>query len=96
MDILNHTNICDNANSIKDGDLLVIQRKQDKRKIIVKCKKVLMRKTGKEEILLSQRHNDYFIWSMYLDGTSWIHRVWNLGAVELTNITNNMNEFPRG
>lgn len=95
MNILDHTNLCHDANSINDGDLLVIRRKKDKRNILVQCKKVLNRNTGKEEILLSNKKNDYFIWSMYEKGGSWVWRVWNLGDIELTNITNNMNEFPR-
>lgn len=96
MNILNHTNLCHNANSINDGDLLVIQRKKDKRNILVQCKKVLNRRSnGDEEVLLSLRNNDYFIWSLFEKGESWVWRVWNLGDVELTNVTNNMNEFPR-
>ena len=95
MEVLSHINLCCDVNSINDGDLLVIQRKQDKRKILVQCKEVLYRNTGKEEVLLSRKNNDYFIWSMFQEGTSWVWRVWKIGPVELTNITNNMKEFPR-
>ena len=95
MTILTHLNTCDDPNSIKDGDLLVIRRKEDKRDILVQCKEVLNRWSGEEEILLSRKNNDYFIWSMFQKGESWVWRVWNLGDVKLTNITNNMNEFPR-
>ena len=87
---------CDDINEIKDNDLIVIQRKKDGRKILVKAAKVLNRNSsGDEEVLISVKNNDYFIWSMYMDGSSWVNRVWRIGAVELTNITNNMNEFPR-
>jgi hypothetical protein len=93
--MFSHLTTCDDVNSIKDGDLLVIQRKSDKRNIIVQCKKILNRRSGNEEVLISRGKNDYFIWSMYKNGESWVWRVWNLGGVELTNITNTMNNFPR-
>ena len=93
--MFNHLTTCSDVNSINDGDLLVIQRKVDKRNIIVQCKKVLKRRSGNEEVLISNVKNDYFVWSMYQNGESWVWRVWNLGDVELTNITNNMNQFPR-
>ena len=87
---------CDDVSKIYNEDLLVIQRKYDDRKILVKVAKVLNKnRPGKEEILLGRSKNDYFIWNMYMDGTSWVKRVWRIGQVELTNITNNMNEFPR-
>jgi hypothetical protein len=93
--MLNHLNLVSDVSTIKSGNLLVIQRKKDNRKIIVKCAYILNRGTGKEEIILSKKNNDYFIWDMYIKGKSWVFKVWNLGDVEITNITNNMNEFPR-
>lgn len=89
--MLSHLNACGSIRDINAGDLLVIQRKSDKRRILVKCAEVI---DGKE-ILISKKKNDYFIWDMYKAGESWVWRVWNLGPIELTNITNNMNEFPR-
>ena len=90
-------NICLDVKEIQDNDLIVIQRKEDDRRILVRVVEVLnKRSNGDEEILLGKNYNDYFIWSMYMDGSSWVKRVWVVGKVELTNITNNMNEFPRG
>jgi len=94
--MLNNLNICTDVADIHVDDLLVIQRKRDDRMIIVKVADVINKsRPGSEEILLSRRKNDYFIWHMYMSGDSWVKRVWNIGQVEITNITNNMNEFPR-
>lgn len=93
MNILNHINVCEKASDINDGDVLVIQSKKTKKNIIVKCRKVINRGSGEEEILLSINKNRYFIWSMYIDGSSWVWRVWNLGSVEMVSITNNMQDI---
>jgi hypothetical protein len=83
------------VSSIKDirkGQLLVITRKQDDRRILVKCAGI----TNDNEVLLSKAKNDYFNFDMHMDGNSWVWRVWALPTdVEITNITNNANEFPR-
>lgn len=92
--MLSHLNTCSDFNEIKKGDLLVIQRKRDKRRILVQAKE-LLRNDGQQEVVMSTAKNDYFNFGMYMAGESWVWRVWNLGQVELTNITNNMNEFPR-
>lgn len=82
---------------IKKGSVLVIQRKCDdpSKKYLVKVREVIG--SGDEiEILLSKIKNDYFNWNMYRDGKSWVWRVWVLdGAINITSITNNINEFPR-
>ena len=90
MDMLNHLNTVGSCLEIKVGDVLVIRRKQCKRDIVVQCKA----KTDRE-IILSFAKNDYFNFDMYLDGSSWVFRVWNLGPLMLTAITNNLTEFPR-
>ena len=80
---------------LKVGQLIVIQRKQDKRKILCSVRE-LIKSGGRREVLLSQGKNDYFNWDMYQNGTGWVWRVWALPAdVEITTITNNLNEFPR-
>lgn len=80
----------------KAGDVIVIQRKADSpdRKILCKVLEVYRGSSG-PEIILSGK-NDYFIWDMYINGESWVWRVWNLGSIEITSITNTFNEFPRG
>ena len=88
---LNLLNTAENIREIKPGMLLVIERKRDNRRILVRCKSVI----NNEEILFSGSKNDYFIWDMYLKGKSWVWRVWTLPDVDITNITNNKNEFPR-
>ncbi len=92
---LDSLNMCNDISKINDGDLIVIQRKSDKRNLLAQVKEVLYRGTGKEEVILSKGKNDYFVWSMYQDGAGWVRRVWHLPNVELTAITNNINEFPR-
>jgi hypothetical protein len=88
--------MCVLVKDIKAGGFIVIQRKRDKRKILVKVAKVINEGKGEEEILLSKAHNDYFIWSMYMTGDSWVERVWAIDlSLELTSLTNNINEFPR-
>jgi len=84
--------IVSSIREIKSGQLIVIKRKQDKRMILVKCHCV----TNDNEVLLSIGKNDYFNFDMYMKGKSWVWRVWALPAeVEITSITNNLNEFPR-
>ena len=87
---LSFFNSCATISDIRVGDTLIIQRKYCGKKYIVQCK-------GKtdSEIILSKSKNDYFDFDMYFSGDSWVRRVWNLGAIELTSITNNINEFPR-
>lgn len=87
---MNHCNLCNKIGDINVGDILVIKRKYCGKKYIVQCK-------GKtdSEIILSKSKNDYFNFDMYYEGDSWVHRVWNLGSIDITSITNNINEFPR-
>jgi hypothetical protein len=77
------------------GDLIVIQRKIDKpeERILCKVRELVYGPNGKKIILSTK--NDYFIWNMYRKGESWVWRVWNLGPVKLTEITNTMTKFPR-
>lgn len=89
---LDRLNTIGNFSEIKKGQLLVIQRKQDNRKILVKC----VDKTNENEIILSKGKNDYFNFDMYMEGKSWVWSVWSLPIdVEITSVTNNMMEFPR-
>lgn len=75
------------------GQLIVIERKADKRKIV--CQIHALIDAGGREVVLSGK-NDYFNWDMYEQGNSWVWRVWAMPkCVELTAITNNFNEFPR-
>ena len=77
---------------IRAGQALIIQRKRDGRKIIVKCVEI----ANDNEVILSKGKNDYFNFDMYMEGKSWVWRVWVLPCeVELTAITNNTQEFPR-
>ena len=57
---LDSLNTCGDVSKIKDGDLLVVQRKCDERNLLVQVKEVLYRGTGKEEVILSRGKNDYF------------------------------------
>ena len=83
---------CDSIRDITKGQLLVITRKQDKRRVLVKCAGI----TNDNEVLLSIQKNDYFNFDMYKSGESWVWRVWALPVdVEITAVTNNSNEFPR-
>ena len=77
------------------GDVILIRRKVDKPedKILCKVHDVIDGPHSKEVILSSK--NDYFIWDMYLSGESWVYRVWNLGQLKLTAITNTKAKFPR-
>lgn len=89
---LNHLNIVESIKDIKKGQLIIIQRKIDKKKIIVLVKEVIK---SQGEVVISGK-NDYFNFDMYLDGSGWVHRVWALpDDVQITCITNNINEFPR-
>ncbi|WP_444891754.1 hypothetical protein ACJJIE_00135 (plasmid) [Microbulbifer sp. TRSA001] len=83
-----------NFGQIKQGDTLVIERRQGGR-FVVQVRQVIAPGTGREEVVLSIGKNDYFIVSMFIDGTSWVRKVWRLPGVRLTNITNNMEAFPR-
>ena len=91
MNILNHLNTCDFFKDVSVGDVLVIRRKQCKTDILVTCKA----KTNDNEIVLSLKQNDYFNFDMYREGESWVWRVWNLGQIKLTAITNTTTPFPR-
>lgn len=79
----------------KAGDVIVIQRKSDKPsdKIICRVREVVGTSISPEIILSAS--NDYFIWNMYKSGESWVWRVWNLGPLNLTAITNTTRAFPR-
>ena len=90
--MINALNTISSIREIKAGQLIVIKRKQDKRMILVKCQCI----TNDNEVLLSVGKNDYFNFDMYMKGESWVWRVWALPSeVEITSITNNLNEFPR-
>jgi len=79
----------------KAGDVIVIQRKVDKPEQQILCKvREVVGDPLNPEIILSAK-NDYFIWNMYMRGESWVCRVWNLGPIKLTAITNTMQKFPR-
>lgn len=88
---LDHTSIC--AEPPKKGDTLIIETKKSKcKKILVIVKNVIDSGDG-AEIVLNKSTNSYFIWSMYLDGSSWVRRVYNLGEITHTASTNNMNNL---
>lgn len=80
-------------NELSVGQIIVIERKADKRKIL--CQINALIDSGEREVVLSGK-NDYFNWDMYEQGNSWVWRVWAMPkCVELTVITNNFNQFPR-
>jgi len=90
--MFDHMDSVSSIRSIRKGQLLVITRKQDKRRILVKCAGI----TNENEVLLSIGKNDYFNFDMFLAGESWVWRVWAIpNDIEITAITNNVNEFPR-
>lgn len=90
--MFNHLDSTESISQIKKDQIMVIQRKQDKRRILVKCAGI----TNDNEVLLSKAKNDYFNFDMYMTGESWVWRVWALPTdIEITAITNNVNEFPR-
>lgn len=90
--MFDHLDSVDSIRNIKKGQLLVITRKQDKRRILVKCAGI----TNENEVLLSKTKNDYFNFDMFMTGDSWVWRVWALPSdIEITSITNNIKEFPR-
>lgn len=77
----------------KSGDVLVIATKRNKNeKVIVVAKDVLNHSDG-VEVILQKGRNKYFNWNMYLDGSSWVWRVWNLGRIKLTAGLNNTNSL---
>lgn len=86
---LNHLNLC--VNPPKVGDVLVIETKRNKgEKALVVTKDVLFHNDG-AEIIIQKGRNKYFNFDMYLEGTSWVYRVWNLGQIKLTSGLNNQN-----
>lgn len=90
--MFDHMDSVSSIRDIKKGQLLVITRKRDKRRILVKCAGI----TNDNEVLLSIGKNDYFNFDMFMNGDSWVWRVWALPSdIEITSITNNVKEFPR-
>ena len=90
---LDHANICEVPP--KAGDLIVIRRKIDKQGDEILCKvREVVWVDNSPEIILSAK-NDYFIWDLYKAGKSWVWRVWNLGPINITAITNTTKAFPR-
>tara|TARA_S200002703_G_scaffold67586_2_gene58785 strand:- start:3849 stop:4019 length:171 start_codon:yes stop_codon:yes gene_type:complete len=52
--------------------------------------------TRENEVILSNKKNDYFNFDMFMSGDSWVWRVWALDSdIKITAITNNLSEFPR-
>lgn len=49
-----------------------------------KVDKVLFKGTDKEEIILNEQENDYFITSLYLNGKSWVKKIIRLN-IDLIN-----------
>lgn len=88
---LDHLNLCGKVP--KKGDLLIIRTKKSGDKNILVLVKDIINSDGDFEIILNKSTNSYFIWSMYLDGKSWVWRVWNIGDVTLTASTNNINSL---
>jgi len=84
---LNHTNLC--IDPPKKGDTLIIETKKSKGKKILVVVKGVINDDESIEIILNKSTNSYFIWSMYLDGSSWVWRVYNLGVITHTASTNN-------
>ncbi|MEL7293822.1 MAG: hypothetical protein AAGJ67_18120 [Pseudomonadota bacterium] len=74
----------------KKGDVIVIETKRNKgKKVILKVADVVDCGYG-VEVIVSNGQNKYFNWEMFLTGDSWVWRVWNLGEVQFTSITNTM------
>ena len=92
MDILNHLNGCHSISDLRVGQLIVITRKQCKSRILCRVKGI----TRENEVILSNKKNDYFNFDMFMSGDSWVWRVWALDSdIKITAITNNLSEFPR-
>ena len=63
----------------KAGDVLVIKTKRNKsEKVMVVVKEIVNQGDG-VGVILQKGRNKYFNWNMYLDGSGWVWRVWNLG-----------------
>lgn len=75
------------------GDTLVIRTKKSGDKKILVIVKDVIKSDGDFEIILNKSSNSYFLWSMYVDGKSWVWRVWNLGNITMTASTNNTNSL---
>lgn len=81
---------CDSKiTNIKEGTLLVIGDKYGSKKLF-KVRGVKFGCDGAEVILSNKNH--YFNWDMYMQGKSWVWRVWILDDdIEMNSTTNNMN-----
>lgn len=79
------------AKTPKVGDVLVIKTKRNKNQMVMVVVKDIISQGGEVEIILQKCRNKYFNWNMYLDGTGWVWRVWNLGQIKLTAGLNNTN-----
>ena len=72
------------------GDVLVIQtRKSGDKQFLTVVKDVV----NGNEVILQKSTNSFYNHDMYYSGASWIKKIWNLGAVELTTSVNNTNQF---
>ena len=87
----NHLNMAESAP--KSGDLLVIKTNKSGSKLI-SCQVKEVLKVGDDvEIILQKSTNSFFSWKMYRHGESWVHRVWNLGDIQLNTSSNSMTKF---
>jgi len=77
----------------KVGDVLVVRTKKSGEKKILVTVKDVIKSDGDFEIILNKASNSYFLWAMYMNGESWVSRVWNLGQITLTASTNNTNSL---
>lgn len=88
-EVLNHLNVCNYPPSI--GDVLVIETKRNKGVKVAVVVKDLVKSADGVEVIIQKGRNKYFNFNMYLDGSGWVWRVWNVGPVTLTSGLNNKN-----
>ncbi len=72
---LTKENACTSPAAMKKGATIVTMNKRGKIKM-EKIKDILNPGTEHVEILLNRKKNTYFSWACYMDGTSFITRVW--------------------
>lgn len=88
---LDHTNMAELAPKVGDT-LVILTKRSGEKKIMCHVKDVINNGDG-AEVILQKSTNSFFNWELYLNGESWVWRVWNLGQIQLTTSSNSMEKF---